>query len=229
MTLQTLIEISRIRDLDAAALIRLEAARLRQRAYDEELERMVAKKTVSHELLERTCSIETAALLGGDHVRQRTFFQLAHTLSGNAELSTCLCQGERGLHEVAQLDDFGLFFVQALHLRAHQLRGFDLNIQLSDYAFRGVLIGLHLFHDVAEIKRHMAAVVEPDSPIDMLDVDVETGRKTLGFRHRQVLWDPQAIDLAEHLHQIPVVWDADDVPLPDFLAGHFAHDAAVSV
>lgn len=57
MTLQTMIEMSRIRELDAAALIRLEAARLRQRAYDEELERMVAKKAVSHELLERTCSI----------------------------------------------------------------------------------------------------------------------------------------------------------------------------
>lgn len=57
MTLQTLIDLSRSRELGAAALKRLEASRLRQRVYDVELERMVAKKAVLHELLARTCSI----------------------------------------------------------------------------------------------------------------------------------------------------------------------------
>ncbi|MBH3459264.1 MULTISPECIES: hypothetical protein [Pseudomonas] len=57
MSLQALIETSRIRDLDSAGYQRLEQARQRQREYDREIEKQVAKKAVNHELLARTCSL----------------------------------------------------------------------------------------------------------------------------------------------------------------------------
>lgn len=57
MSLQALIETSRIRDLDRAGYERLEQARQRQREYDREIERQVANKAVNHELLARTCSL----------------------------------------------------------------------------------------------------------------------------------------------------------------------------
>lgn len=57
MSLQALIEISSIQDLDREGEVRLEQARQRQRAYDREIEQKVAKKAVTQELLSRTCSI----------------------------------------------------------------------------------------------------------------------------------------------------------------------------
>lgn len=57
MSLQTLINLSRVRDLDRDGDVRLEQARQRQRAYDREIEQKVAKKAVTHELLSRTCSL----------------------------------------------------------------------------------------------------------------------------------------------------------------------------
>lgn len=57
MSLQALIETSRIRNLDSAGYQRLEQARQRQREYDREIEKQVAKKAVNHELLARTCSL----------------------------------------------------------------------------------------------------------------------------------------------------------------------------
>lgn len=57
MSLQALINLSRVRDLDRDGDVRLELARQRQRAYDREIEQKVAKKAVTHELLSRTCSL----------------------------------------------------------------------------------------------------------------------------------------------------------------------------
>ena len=57
MSLQALINLSRIRDLDRAGTARLEEARQRQRDLDREMERQVANKAVNHELLARTCSL----------------------------------------------------------------------------------------------------------------------------------------------------------------------------
>jgi hypothetical protein len=57
MTLQQLIKISKIRELDQAGYERLEQARQRQREYDKKIEQQVANKAVSHELLAKTCSI----------------------------------------------------------------------------------------------------------------------------------------------------------------------------
>lgn len=57
MSLQALINLSRVRDLDRDGDVRLEQARQRQRAYDREIEQKVAKKAVTHELLCRTCSL----------------------------------------------------------------------------------------------------------------------------------------------------------------------------
>jgi ABC-type transporter Mla MlaB component len=57
MTLQQLIDLSQIRELDSAALARLEQARQRQRDYDKEIEKQVANKAVSHALLAKTCNL----------------------------------------------------------------------------------------------------------------------------------------------------------------------------
>lgn len=57
MTLQALIDLSRIRDIDRAGNVRLEQARQRQREYDRKIEKQVANKAVSHELLAKTCSL----------------------------------------------------------------------------------------------------------------------------------------------------------------------------
>lgn len=57
MSLQALIEISRIRDLDREGTVRLEQARQRQRDYDRDIEKQVANKAVSHKLLAKTCSL----------------------------------------------------------------------------------------------------------------------------------------------------------------------------
>ena len=57
MTLLQLIDLSNIRELDPAGLLRLEQARQRQRDYDRAIEKQVANKAVSHELLAKTCSI----------------------------------------------------------------------------------------------------------------------------------------------------------------------------
>lgn len=57
MSLQKLIELSQIRELDQAGLLRLEQARQRQRDFDRAIEKQVANKAVGHELLAKTCSI----------------------------------------------------------------------------------------------------------------------------------------------------------------------------
>lgn len=57
MNLQALIDLSNIRDLDAGASQRLEAARQRQCEYDQEIEKQVANKRVGPELLRKTCGI----------------------------------------------------------------------------------------------------------------------------------------------------------------------------
>jgi hypothetical protein len=57
MSLQQLIELSNIRDLDQAGYERLQQARQRQREYDKKIEQQVANKRVGPELLARTCSI----------------------------------------------------------------------------------------------------------------------------------------------------------------------------
>lgn len=57
MTLQQLIDLSRIRELDSAGYARLAQARQRQREYDREIEKQVANKAVSHELLAKTCNL----------------------------------------------------------------------------------------------------------------------------------------------------------------------------
>ncbi|WP_338924400.1 hypothetical protein V0M98_32830 (plasmid) [Pseudomonas silesiensis] len=57
MTLQQLIDLSQIRELDSAGYARLAQARQRQREYDREIEKQVANKAVSHELLAKTCNL----------------------------------------------------------------------------------------------------------------------------------------------------------------------------
>jgi hypothetical protein len=57
MSLQALINLSKIRDLDEGQLERLSQARVRQRAFDEGLERKVAAKRVTEELLNKTCGL----------------------------------------------------------------------------------------------------------------------------------------------------------------------------
>jgi hypothetical protein len=57
MSLQALIELSRIRDLDRDGNARLEQARQRQREFDLEIEKKIAYKAVSRELLAKTCSL----------------------------------------------------------------------------------------------------------------------------------------------------------------------------
>tara|TARA_R110001592_G_scaffold86235_2_gene254566 strand:- start:37 stop:210 length:174 start_codon:yes stop_codon:yes gene_type:complete len=57
MSLQALIEISRIRDLDRESSARLELARQRQRQYDREIEKQIANKAVSNKLLAKACSL----------------------------------------------------------------------------------------------------------------------------------------------------------------------------
>lgn len=57
MSLQALIAISRIRDLDRESNVRLEEARRRVQAYDREIEKQIASKAVSRELLAKTCSL----------------------------------------------------------------------------------------------------------------------------------------------------------------------------
>ncbi|MGJ7515152.1 hypothetical protein ACSFE6_12550 [Pseudomonas baetica] len=57
MSLQALIDLSRIRDLDRDGSARLELARQRQREYDHKIERQVANKAAGHALLAKTCSL----------------------------------------------------------------------------------------------------------------------------------------------------------------------------
>lgn len=57
MTLQALIDLSRIRDLDRDSDVRLEQARQRQRDYDQKIERQVANKAAGHALLSKACSL----------------------------------------------------------------------------------------------------------------------------------------------------------------------------
>ncbi|KPW34081.1 Uncharacterized protein ALO51_00364 [Pseudomonas amygdali] len=57
MSLQALIDLSRIRDLSREGSDRLEQARQRQRDYDRKIEKQVANKAVGHALLAKTCSL----------------------------------------------------------------------------------------------------------------------------------------------------------------------------
>lgn len=57
MSLQALIAISRTRDLDRDSSVRLEEARRRVQAYDRDIEKQIASKAVSRELLAKTCSL----------------------------------------------------------------------------------------------------------------------------------------------------------------------------
>lgn len=57
MSLQALIDPSRIRDLSREGSDRLEQARQRQRDYDRKIEKQVANKAVGHALLAKTCSL----------------------------------------------------------------------------------------------------------------------------------------------------------------------------
>ncbi len=57
MSLQALIAISRTRDLDRDSNVRLEEARRRVQAYDRDIEKQIASKAVSRELLAKTCSL----------------------------------------------------------------------------------------------------------------------------------------------------------------------------
>ena len=57
MSLQALIDLSRVRDLNRDSNNRLEQARQRQRDYDRKIEKQVANKAVGHALLAKTCSL----------------------------------------------------------------------------------------------------------------------------------------------------------------------------
>jgi hypothetical protein len=57
LSLQQLIELSKIKNLSPASQERLAEARRRHRDFDEKIERQVANKRVGHELLSKTCSI----------------------------------------------------------------------------------------------------------------------------------------------------------------------------
>lgn len=57
MSLQALIDLSRIRDLNRESNARLEQARQRQSDYDRRIEKQVANKAVGHALLAKTCSL----------------------------------------------------------------------------------------------------------------------------------------------------------------------------
>jgi hypothetical protein len=57
MSLQALIDLSRVRDLNRDSNDRLEQARQRQRDYDRKIEKQVANKAVGHALLAKTCSL----------------------------------------------------------------------------------------------------------------------------------------------------------------------------
>ncbi|WP_274644019.1 hypothetical protein [Pseudomonas serbica] len=57
MSLKALIDLSQIRELDSAGHARLEQARQRQREYDREIEKQVANKAVSQELLAKVCNL----------------------------------------------------------------------------------------------------------------------------------------------------------------------------
>ena len=57
MSLQALIMLSRVRELNAASKIKMREARERSTEFDTRVERQVALKTVGQELLNRACSI----------------------------------------------------------------------------------------------------------------------------------------------------------------------------
>lgn len=57
MSLQNLIEMSKIRDLDPGQCERLVQARERQREHDRKIEKQVAAKRVTQELLNKTCGL----------------------------------------------------------------------------------------------------------------------------------------------------------------------------
>lgn len=57
MSLQALIELSHIRNLDCEGNTRLREARQRQKEFDREIAKKIASKAVSRELLVKTCSL----------------------------------------------------------------------------------------------------------------------------------------------------------------------------
>jgi len=57
MSLQALIELSKITTLSEESIALLQAARKRHAEYDEKIEKQVRNKHVGHELLMKTCSI----------------------------------------------------------------------------------------------------------------------------------------------------------------------------
>jgi len=57
MSLQALIDLSKVTHLSAESIQRLQAARQRHREFDQKIEAQVAKKAVGQELLMRACNL----------------------------------------------------------------------------------------------------------------------------------------------------------------------------